>query len=142
MSHVKSLTLTVAPHQIRQNPRLVRRQRLIDRLEEQRKLAADPSYTVISKRWIKDEAGVKQLIEIPKRPKPWWRDDGTGNLVLILRNGLKTIEIEKVKPAIVVGSKERLDGILMTLIAALKAGELDGVLEKSLMPKTSVKSGS
>ena len=125
MSHLKSLTFTVAPHQIRQNPRLVRRQRLIDRLEEQRKLAADPGYTVMSRRWIKDEAGVRQLIEIPKRPKPWWRDDGNGGLVLILRNGLKTIEIEKGKPAIVVGAKSKLDGILVTLIAAAKAGELD-----------------
>ena len=125
MSHLKSLTFTVAPHQIRQNPRLIRRQRLIDRLEEQRKLASDPGYTVISKRWIKDEAGIKQVIETPKRPKPWWRDDGNGGLVLILRNGLKVIEIEKGKPAIVVGAKSKLDSVLVTLIAAAKAGELD-----------------
>jgi len=82
MSHLKLLTFTVAPHQIRQNPRLVRRQRLIDRLEEQGKLAADPGYTVMSRRWIKDEAGVKQLIKTPTRPKPWWRDDGTSSLVV------------------------------------------------------------
>ena len=132
MSHLKSLTFTVAPHQIRQNPRLVRRQRLIDRLEEQRKLAVDPGYTVMSRRWIKDEAGVKQLIEIPKRPKPWWRDDGNGGLVLILRNGLKTIELEKGKPAIVVGAKSKLDGVLVTLIAATKAGELDEALAKAI----------
>ena len=131
MSHLKSLTFTVAPHQIRQNPRLVRRQRLIDRLEEQRKLAADPGYTVMSRRWIKDEAGVKQLIEIPKRPKPWWRDDGNGGLVLILRNGLKTIELEKAKPAIVVGAKSKLDAVLVTLIAAAKAGELDEGMERA-----------
>ena len=66
-----------------------------------------------------------QLIETPKSPKPWWRDDGNGGLVLILRNGLKTIEIEKGKPAIVVGAKSKLDAVLVTLIAAAKAGELD-----------------
>jgi len=32
MSHLKSLTLTVAPHQIERNPKLLRRQRLIERL--------------------------------------------------------------------------------------------------------------
>ena len=36
MSHLKSLTLTIAPHQIERNPKLIRRQRLIERLEEQR----------------------------------------------------------------------------------------------------------
>ena len=38
MAHLKSLTLTVAPQQIARNPKLVRRQRLIDRLEDQQKL--------------------------------------------------------------------------------------------------------
>ena len=60
MSHLKSLTLTVAPHQIERNPKLVRRQRLIERLEEQQKLAADPTFTVLVRRWIKDLDGVKQ----------------------------------------------------------------------------------
>ena len=32
MSHLKSLTLTVAPHQIERNPKLLRRQRLIERI--------------------------------------------------------------------------------------------------------------
>jgi len=45
VSLLKSLSFTIAPHQIAQNPKLVRRQRLIDRLEEQRKLVADPSFT-------------------------------------------------------------------------------------------------
>ena len=44
MAHLKSLTFTVAPQHITRNPKLVRRQRLIDRLEEQQKLVADPAY--------------------------------------------------------------------------------------------------
>ena len=142
MNHLKSLTLTVAPQQIERNTKLVRRQRLIERLDEQRQLAADPSFRVTVRRWIKDTEGVKQPFDRIKQVKPWWKADVNGSLVLVLKNGLKTLEIEKGKSAIVVGSKERLDGILATLIAAVKAGELDGVLEKSLTPKTSVKSGS
>jgi hypothetical protein len=45
MSYLKSLTFTLAPHQIERNPKLLRRQRLIERLEEQIKLAADPTFT-------------------------------------------------------------------------------------------------
>ena len=129
MTHLKSLTLTVAPHQIKRNPKLVRRQRLIERLEEQRKLAADPTFTVLVRRWIKDLDGVKQPFDRQKRVKAWWKADGAGSLVLVIKNGLKTIEIEKGKPGVVVGPIGRLESVLTTLIAAARAGELDSALE-------------
>ena len=129
MAHLKSLTLTVAPQQIARNPKLVRRQRLIDRLEEQQKLVADPTFTVLVRRWVKDPEGIKQPVDRHRRIKPWWKADGSGGLVLVLKNGLKTIEIEKGKPGIVVGPAGRLETVLTTLIAAAKAGELDGALE-------------
>jgi hypothetical protein len=129
MSHLKSLTLTIAPHQSDRNPKLIRRQRLIERLEEQQKLVGDPNFTVLVRRWIKDLDGVKQPIETHRRIKPWWKADANGSLVLILKNGLKTIEIEKGKPGIVVGALARLEPVLSTIIAATKAGELDAALE-------------
>ena len=129
MAHLKSLTFTVAPQQIARNPKLVRRQRLIDRLGEQQKLVADPAFTVLVRRWVKDPDGIKQPVDRHRRVKPWWKADGAGNLVLVLKSGLKTIEIEKGKPGIVVGALGRLEAVLTTLIAAAKAGELDGALE-------------
>ena len=131
MSHLKSLTLTIAPHQIERNPKLIRRQRLIERLEEQRKLAIDPTLSVPIRRWIKDVEGVKQPFDRIKRIKPWWKSDANGGLVLVLKAGLRTIELEKGKPGILVGPVERLDGVLTTLIAAAKAGELDAALAAS-----------
>ena len=131
MAHLKSLTFTVAPQQIARNPKLVRRQRLIDRLEEQQKLASDPAFTVLVRRWLKDTDGIKQPVDRQKRVKPWWKADGGGNLVLVLKSGLKTLEIEKGKPGIVVGPAGRLEAVLTTLIAAAKAGELDAALEAS-----------
>ena len=131
MAHLKSLTFTVAPQQIGRNPKLVRRQRLIDRLEEQLKLASDPAFTVLVRRWVKDPDGIKQPVDRQKRVKPWWKADGAGNLVLVLKSGLKTLEIEKGKPGIVVGPAGRLEAVLGTLIAATKAGELDAALEAS-----------
>ena len=56
--------------------------------------------------------------------------DGAGKLVLlVLRSGLKTLELEKGKPAVVVGSRDKLQSVLETLIAAVRAGELDSALE-------------
>ena len=129
MAHLKSLTFTVAPQQIARNPKLVRRQRLIDRLEEQQKLVADPAFTVLVRRWVKDPDGIKQPVDRHRRVKPWWKADGAGNLVLVLKSGLKTLEIEKGKPGIVVGPAGRLEAVLGTLMAATKAGELDAALE-------------
>ncbi len=71
MSNMKSLSLIVAPISSNLNPKLRRRQNLIERLEEQQQLAKDPYYTVTARRWIKDTEGVKQLIEVKKRIKPW-----------------------------------------------------------------------
>jgi len=84
---------------------------------------------VLVRRWVKDPDGIKQPVDRHRRVKPWWKADGSGNLVLVLKSGLKTIEIEKGKPGIVVGPVARLETVLTTLIAAAKAGELDAALE-------------
>jgi len=128
MSNLKSLTFTTLPAKLH-DPKLIRRQRLIERLEEQRKLAKDPSYAPIVKRWKKEEDGSRVSVEQTRRVKPWWRTNSNGNVVLIIKSGLKTVEFEKGKAGIAVGALDRLDAVLSTLIAATKAGELDAVLE-------------
>lgn len=129
MSNLKTLSLIVAPTSFYLDPKLRRRQNLIDRLEEQRELAKDPSYTISVRRWIKDAEGLKQLIEIKKRIKPWWSKDPTGSLYMVLKSGLKRIVLDKGMTAIAVGTPDKLDGVIATLIAATRAGELDGALE-------------
>ena len=61
MSHLKSLTLTVSPQHVARNPKLNRRQKMVDRLEEQLKLARDPTFAPIVRRWKKTIAGPKSL---------------------------------------------------------------------------------
>ena len=128
MSHLKALTFTTHKPSIA-DLIMIRRQRLVERLEEQRQLAKDPTYAPMVRRWKKDENGVRQPVDTYRRIKPWWRQDATGSLVLVLKNGLKTLELEKGKAGIVVGSTDRLEGVLNTLIAAAKAGELDAALQ-------------
>jgi hypothetical protein len=127
MSHLKALTFTTHKPSIA-DPTMIRRQRLVERLEEQRQLAKDPTFAPMVRRWKKDENGVRQPVDTYRRIKPWWRQDATGSLVLVLKKGLKTLELEKGKAGIVVGSAERLEGVLNTLIAAARAGELDGAI--------------
>jgi hypothetical protein len=61
--------------------------------------------------------------------KPWWRVDASGFVVLTVRYGFTPIEFEKGKAAIAVGAREKLEGVLSTLIAATRSGELDAFLD-------------
>lgn len=130
MSNLKSLTFTaVSP--VSNDPKVIRRLRLIERLEEQRTLAKDPSYAPMVRRWKKADDGSRVSVEQTRRLKPWWRTDVNGNVVLTVKSGLKTLEFEKGKTGIAVGSVERLETVFATLIAAIRAGELDALLASS-----------
>lgn len=129
MSNLKSLTFTIAPANSQSSPKLHRRQRLIERLNEQLQLAQDPTYSPTRKRRELSPDGSRKLVEYARTIKPWWKADATGSLALTVRYGLKTIEFEKGKAGIAVGTQERLIPTIRTLIAATNAGELDGLLE-------------
>lgn len=127
MTHLKSLNFTAVPKG-GGNPVLVRRAKLIARLEDQVALAKDPSYAPTMQRRVKGEDGTKRLVDIPRNVRPWWRSDVTGAVVLTVRYGFKPIEFEKGKAGIAVPSKDKLVGVIQTMIAAVRAGELDEVL--------------
>lgn len=129
MSNLKSLTFVAAPRNLPADPVIQRRQRLIQRLEEQQRLAKDANYSVPSKRWEKAADGSKTLVDYNRRVKPWWKLDQTGAVVLLVRSGFDLLEFEKGRAGVAVGAPERLQPVLSTLIAAAKAGELDGLLK-------------
>lgn len=129
MTHLKSLTFTVAPRKASSNPTLVRRERMVARLEEQRQLARDPSFAPVSHKRKRQPDGSFVQIERRRLLKPWWRKDDAGSLILTVRCGLRSIEFEKGKSGIVVGSEKDLDTVLATLVAAVNAGELDTMLQ-------------
>jgi hypothetical protein len=136
MTQLKSLTFAALPKLTAADPVIHRRNKLIVRLQQQIALVQDPQFTLTRQKWVTDEAGVKQLRELRKRVRSWWRTDVAGNVVLTVRYGAKPIEFEKGKAAIAVGKKEKLISTLETVIAAVEAGDLDGVL--AAMSKTAV----
>ncbi len=129
MNGFKSLTFIPAPPNTPNNPTVFRRERLLQRLQEQLQLAKDASYAPVTKRWKKGGDGVKRPVDHIRRVKPWWRVDESGFVVLTVRYGFKPIEFDKGKAAIAVGTVEKLEGVLTTLIAATRNGELDAFLE-------------
>ena len=128
MSQLKSLTFAALPKLTAADPVIWRRNKLIARLQQQVQLAQDPNFTLTRQKWIADESGVKQLRELRKKVRAWWRTDATGAVVLTVRYGAKPIEFAPGKAAIAVGKKDKLIPTIETVIAAVEAGELDSVL--------------
>ena len=130
MNHLKTLSFTAVPKAERADPVLIRREKLIARLEDQKTLAKDPTFAPTVTRSVKNSEGIKEKIEVKKPLRPNWRTDSKGAVVLTVRYGFKTIEFEKGKAGIAVPSKEKLVGVIDTLIAGVRSGELDGILEQ------------
>lgn len=126
MSILKSLAFAAMPPNV-SNPIVNRRMKLITRLEEQKSLAQDPTHIRTTQKWVRSN-GDKRLVERQQKVRPWWRTDVTGSVVLSVRYGLKPVEFEKGKGAVVVPSKDKLVSVIDTVIAAVRAGELDEIL--------------
>jgi len=135
-SALKSLTFTTLPTQ-GANPILDRRAKVIARLEEQKLLMSDPSYTRTLRTWVKKD-GEKSVVEKRQRVLPWWSLAPNGSYVFFVRSGWKPVEFEKGKAAIAVPSLDKLPSVIDTLIAAVRGGELDERLaEASKQPRQS-----
>ena|SRR6478752_4149586 len=116
---------------------------MIARLEDQKKLLADPNFVRTVKRWERKEGGEKVLVERPLRTSRWWQSDQNGGFVMTVKIGSKRLEFEKGKAAIAVGTVEKLPGVIDALIKAVRAGELDEQLKQlskfgRLMPSRKV----
>jgi len=127
MSALKSLTLTTLP-KAENSPLLLRRSRLIEKLEDQK--SKDPAYVRVVQRWKKQD-GERVLVERRLPVRPWWRTDEKGQVVFFVRVGWKPIEFEKGKAAVVAGSMDKLQEVIDVLIGAVRAGELDLMLEQA-----------
>lgn len=123
MPVLKSLSFTAMPKSA-SDPVHIRRAKFIAKLEEQKLLVQDPAYIRTVQRTA-DVDGQKQPVVLKQRVRPWWKVDPSGQIVMSIKFGAKPIEFEKGKAGIAVPSKDKLPAVIDTLIAAVRAGELD-----------------
>ena len=76
-----------------------------------------------------EETNEKRKVKRAKRIRPWFYQS-EGNYYFEIKYGNKSVEIEKGKPAIEVGSKENLLAVIDTITDAAKEGFLDNELKK------------
>ena len=114
------------------SPVQLRRRKLINNLEEQVALAHSilngEKLRVIKRRWQLTDAGGKELVEVEKRVRPWWRIADNGEIILTVRWGSKILEFQRGKAGIVVAGLEEVISTLKLLIKATEAGELDDII--------------
>ena len=133
-SIINSLKLTAA-RKSRALPDVVkRRNKLLQKLAEQRDLAAalqkGQHYAPKRLRSLRDaDTGARVVKEVAVRIKPWFWTGEKGECLLAINYGSKQIELQKGKTAIDVGDAANLVAVLETVIAAVKSGELDVQIE-------------
>jgi hypothetical protein len=129
MPVLKSLSFTALP-KAANDPVQLRRVKFVAKLEEQKLLLKDPNHVRTVQRWAKVD-GERQASTKQQAVRPWWKTDPAGQVVMSIKFGAKPIEFEKGKAGIVVPTKDKLPTVIDTLIAAVRAGELDDLFTQA-----------
>jgi hypothetical protein len=133
MSHIEKLTICAAKRPVTTPVFETRRSKLLNHLAEQLAMAeamvAGTTHIATRRVWRTSESSDKELVERPKRLRPWFWHDNAGKLILEVRYGATALELTKGKRAIEVGSRDKLVTTIKTVIEAVKAGELDPPIE-------------
>jgi hypothetical protein len=133
MSLLKSLKFVAMPAKKAADPVQEARSKLIGRLEVQSRLASDPQWSTQLKRWRKNrDTGKREPVNEVGRPRPMWMTAADGSTVFFVRRGrVGFVEFSKGCQGIAVKSEAELPEVIGTLIAAVKAGEIDSQLMKA-----------
>jgi hypothetical protein len=133
MSTLAVLKLSTTKKSQSVTPALQRRNKLNRKLTEQIQLAqahlAGTNYTGTRLCTIRDDDGIRRMVEVPKKIRAWWWNAENGKIALNVRYGARVVEISKGKTAVEVATPNDLIPTLELIKKAVDAGELDAQLE-------------
>lgn len=135
---LQALTFIAKPKIDVTNPIEIKREKLINRLNEQRAmvqcLLENTKFSAYKDVYIIDEeTNEKRKVKRPKRIRPWFYQSAN-KYYFEIKYGTKSLEIQKNKSAIDVGNKDNLLTVIDTIIDATKQGFLDVELKKVTGP--------
>lgn len=131
---LQALSFIAKPNVEVVSPIEVKRSKLITRLNEQRAMVQcllnSTDFVAYKEVFITDEeSGEKRKVKRPKRVRAWFYQSAD-KYYFEIKYGTKSLEIQKNKPTIDVGSKDELLTVIDTIIDATKQGFLDADLAK------------
>lgn len=133
MSTLAILKLSTTKKSQSVTPVMQRRNKLNKKIAEQIQLAkahsAGTNYTSTRLRTIRDDDGIRRMVEVPKKVRAWWWNAENGKIALNVRYGARVVEITKGKSAVEIATPNDLIPTLELIKKAVDAGELDVQLE-------------
>jgi hypothetical protein len=131
MTLISSLSLVASkPAELRVRGIGMMRQKLLDRIDDQIALAkasaSGEAFQRVRFRRVRDLEN-DEVSETPVRTRvrPWWATDKDGSVLLWIKYGNQTLDLQKGKSAIKIASRDELVGTLETVRNAVRAGEMD-----------------
>jgi hypothetical protein len=133
MSTLAVLKLSATKKSQSVSPAVQRRNKLNKKITEQIQLAkahlAGTNYTSTRLRTIRDDDGIRRMVEVPKKVRAWWWNSDNGKIALNVRYGARVVELAKGKSTIEVAAPTDLIPTLELIKKAVEAGELDTQIE-------------
>ena len=127
---LSSLKIVQAKRQSAIDPLMLRRNKLLRKLEDQinaaKALSKGESFLVKRVRNITDKQTSEiRAVEVFRKIRQWWFVADSGKVVIQLKYGSKVIDIAKGKNSVEVSNGAELIAVLETLKSACELGELD-----------------
>jgi len=135
VTFLSKLTITQLKRPTRSTPQEQRRNKLIVKLEEQLALAEAQQqgkrYVVMKSAWTRDDAGNKTKVQREKIVRPWFWPDANG-MSMVVKYGAAALDLQKGKKSVSAPDLDAIPDVIKTVIAAVKAGELDNAMEATI----------
>jgi len=137
MAVLSALKLVTATRSKAQDPVVLRREKLISKLQEQLNLVVAQqtgrTYTATRLKTVRDpETGERKTVEISKKVREWFWKEPNGSINLSVRYGASTLYLNsKNATAIQVNTMDELASVLKSLQTAIRDGEFDKAIESA-----------
>lgn len=136
MAVLSALKLVSATRTQVKDPVVLRRNKLVEKLQEQLLMAESKLtgrvYAPTKIRTVVDEAGNRKTVEVPKKVREWyWMSEG-GKVNISIKYGAATLYLNaKNATAIELPSMEELVSVIKSLKTAVFEGEFDKAIESA-----------
>ena len=116
------------------SPAVLRRMKLVKRIDEQIGLATaqaeGTAFHATKPRIIIDsETGLKRSVDVPKLVKAWYFVSDSGKVYLNVKYGSRVMELAKGKPTVDIASSKEIVPTLKLIRQAVLDGELDAQID-------------
>lgn len=129
MSILKTLKLTAATRNAPLTPEQMLRGKLVSYLNEQKAFAeaeiAGTPFVATKKVTRKNAEGENIRVDAPRHVRKGWFTDAQGKMFFQIRYGSKPLELTKGMNAVEVENLAELPSLILSIIEAINAGELD-----------------